>query len=195
MLSYLCLLQFDHLEFILNDFKKDAANNRKLIKKSTPIILFGVTIMLGLSYYVVSKNPTMKDVMEAERPVERKTMANLVVFKYKDKSRTPITSAKKGTKLAFELSSNVPVHVALLASVNNKIPQLLFQDARIPPGEHKLLEKAGDQFIYETAVNQGVIQFCLVQASNTTELTKKILRPKNIWLRLPQNQCVQLGIE
>ena len=165
------------------------------MKKSTPIILLGVIIMLGLSYYVVSKNPTMKETLDAERPVERKTMVNLSVFKYKDNTKTAVASVKNGTKLEFYLSSNVPVHVALLASVNNKTPQILFQDARIPPGEHKRLEKLGDRFIYEIATNQGDIQFCLVQANNTSELTKKLLRPKNIWLRIPQNQCVQLGIE
>ena len=195
MLSKSCLLPNFHLEFIVNDFKINASNNRKLIKKSTPIILFGVTIMLGLSYYVVSKNPTMKDVIEAERPVERKTMVNLSVFKYKDNTKTVVTSVKNGTKLEFYLSSNVPVHVALLASENNKSPQILFQDARIPPGKHKRLEKAGGRFIYEIVTNQGDIQFCVVQGNNALELTKKLLRPKNIWLRLPQNQCVQLGIE
>lgn len=165
------------------------------MKKSTPIILVGVAIMLGLSYYVVSKNPSMKESIDAERPVERATQVQLSVFKHKDIKKTPLKTVGAGTQLAFSISSNVPIHVALLASVNSKVPEILFQDAKIPPGEHRRLEKAGDLFVYQPDANQGDIKFCIVQAKNTSELIKKLLRPKNIWLRIPQSQCVQLTLE
>ena len=179
----------------MNDFKKDASNSRKLMKKSTPIILVGVAIMIGLSIYVVGNNPTLKETLEAERPVERKTMLQLSVFEYKDKNRAPISAVKNGTTLAFDLASNVPVHVALLVSVNNKTPEILFEDAKIPPGEHKKLEKAGNRFIYKVITSEGNIKFCLVQGNSTSELMSKLLRPKNTWLRIPQAQCVQLRVE
>jgi len=179
----------------MNDFKKNASQSRKLMKKSTPIILVGVAIMMGLSIYVVGKNPSLKESLEAERPVERETMLQLSAFEYKDIQKNIITTAKNGSKLVFELASNVPVHVALLVSVNRKIPEILFEDAKIPPGEHKKLEKAGNRFVYKVVTSEGNLKFCLVQANNTAELMSKLLRPKNTWLRIPETQCVQLKVE
>ena len=174
--------------------KIEQKKNRQLMRKSTFIILPGVALMVALTIYLISLSPTLKETLDAERPIERKTIVHLSVFEYKDKQAFSINTNISNSDLVFDLSSNVPVHVALLSSVNKASPAILYQGARIPPGQHKRLGKSGNRFIYKTSAGQGEIKFCLVQASNDKDLVKKLLRPKNIWSRIPESQCVKVNV-
>ena len=179
---------------VLQQKKAEGIKNRQLMRRSTFIILPGVAIMVALSIYIIGLSPSLKETLDADRPVARKTIVHLSVFEFKDKNKISIQSEVSQTKLVFDLSSNVPIHVALLSSVNSMAPEILFQGAKIPPGQHKRLGKAGDRFIYKTSAGQGEIKFCLVQAENASNLVKKLLRPKNIWSRIPDTQCVNVTV-
>ena len=183
-------------KFLMKESKESRDKKVKLLKKSTGIILIGLVILTGLSLYVISLSPTMKEMVEKDRPVERKTLVDLFLLQQVSKREfTPIDGkVKHDSKIAFNLSSNVPVHVALLMSVFQQTPEILFIDAKIPPGENKHLEKAGNRFLYPTSEGQGRIKFCLVQADTSKELFTKLSRVKNVWLRLPDSQCAEVDI-
>ena len=165
------------------------------MKQSTRIIFLGLIIMGALTLYVIDKSPSFESALEKQRPVDRVTDVQLAVFeKIAEGEFAPILgNIKPGMALVFTLSSNVPLHVALLAVVDDKSPKILFEEVRIPPGSHKQLEAAGVRFVFNTLPGQRNIRFCIVQGSNSQELSTKLLRPKNTWFRLPEKQCVDVA--
>ncbi len=175
--------------------KKDIANkNRKLMGQSTRIILAGVAIMLGFTAYIVSQAPTLKETLDAARPVEREVIVHLSVLEKQPNGNfeSIMTQTHPDKVLGFELSTNVPVHVVLLAKMGGKMPEVLFEDARIPPGRGKSLEKQGKRFLYPVLAGQPSIKFCLIQASDTEALYRKLRRLQETWRGLPQTQCASV---
>ena len=166
--------------------------NRQLMRKSTGIIFLGLAIMGAMTMYIIRSQPTYREGLDREKPVNRATNIHLTVLEKKSGAELNPISDKlhSGVKLAFNLSTNVPVHVALLASIDNTAPEILFENAKIPPGENRRLEKGGDRYIYLTQPAQRRIKFCLVQGSNSRALSRKLSSLANTWLQIPKTQCV-----
>jgi len=178
---------------------KNSRHNRAVMWKSTLIILFGVFVMGSLTVYVVSKSPSMKETLEAERPIAREALVHLFALSAKSKSSEPKSSKpKEGSlenapttkKLIFEVSSNVPIYVALLVSGNNARPDILLSEATIPPGEGKPLSQGIDRFVYTSSSKNQKNTFCIVQGQTRDELSLKLRRLSQIWPRIPKTQCV-----
>ncbi len=178
--------------------KKNTSNkNRKLMGQSTRIILAGVAIMLGITVYIVNQAPSLRETLDANKPVDRETIVHLAVLeKQSNGNLVPIgKQTHPGKVLGFELSTNLPIHVVLLAKMDDKMPKVLFEDARIPPGRDKHLEKGGKRFFYPVLAGQPKIKFCLVQASDTEGLYRKLRRLQKTWHGLPQTQCVSIVVD
>lgn len=177
---------------------KHSVHNRKIMWKSTLIILIGVAIMSVLTVYIINKSPTMKETLDAERPVERETIVHLFAFESDDNGSKHVISetVAQGRALTFTLSTNVPIHVTLLSMMNEQRPDVLFSDARIPPGEGRQLSKGLDQFIYKIpkmSKGQVTIKFCLVQGSSPDALSKKLRRLLQTWKAIPATQCLTVS--
>lgn len=170
--------------------------NKRLFIKSTIIILIGIGILSGLTIYIVSKSPSLKDRMQAEVPVEREAKVQLSVqLQQAPKKIIPVENLlKAGDVLVFSISSNVPRHIALAVSMNGNQPQLVFDDTRIPPGENRILEKLGEKYQYKIASGVSQLRFCILQAANRKELLFKQRDIDHIWRDSPESYCKEFKV-
>lgn len=160
--------------------------------KSTLIILFGVFVMGSLTVYIVNQSPTMKETLKAERPVERDVLVHLFAFPRPQKSddKHPQVNIDQTKQLIFEVSTNVPIYVALLIAGRNERPDILLSDAKVPPGQGKHLRQSVERFVFSAPKNNAKNKFCLIYGTSLDELSMKLRRLSQVWPQIPKTQCV-----
>jgi len=177
----------------MKDRAENSAKHRKLMKKSTMIILVGIVIMGTLSIYVVQKSPSFEEVITAERLVEREKQVSMSLLEMTttDQWQSVSGTTVGSNRLSFNISSNLPLRVALMASINGAAPVILFKETRMPPGASRLIKWRGERFVYELEQLRANIKFCMLYADDS-ETLHEMLQGMSVrkWQALPSSQCV-----
>lgn len=166
---------------------------RKLLRKSTLIILFGVAVISGLTILVVKQSPSIKDRYQAAPPVSENLLQNLIALKLNDKREyLPLTeSLASGDRIAFKVSVLRPTFVGLLVSVNQQKPRFEFY-ARLPPGEGRKIERQGVRYIHTVSNAVNSVKFCVVDAIDKKALQKLNTQIRTIWPHISGSSCLTL---
>ena len=163
---------------------------------NTKLILIGLIIILGLMGTIIGNHSSFEDDLEALKPTKRETQVKLSVFKKMVKPtdntslKSIIKNIKTGDKLGFKISTNLPIYMAFLVSINKQTPEVLLKNSRIPPGKNKSLDVEGMSFTYEVIENQQTLKFCLIHDDNAKDLRLNLLKIKESWSNIPDSLCV-----
>ncbi len=168
---------------------------QKRMRQNTLIILLSILFMSLLSVYVLrntlspySRIQQPNGLDGKARPVELmilQQLANGQLKKFDNHSRV-------GDIFEFQLASTQSIYVALIGSVNGKIPVAFFKGVRIPPGPHRHLEKAGVLFTYEVKPSDSSIVFCILHEKSQEALYTRLRSLQILWSSIPSESCVQL---
>ncbi|TPW18585.1 MAG: hypothetical protein FD130_152 [Halothiobacillaceae bacterium] len=164
--------------------------------KDTRIIIIGIAILIGMVSIIIGNHSSFEDDLNALKPVPRVNQVRLFVLVQSiDGSFKPVSdTTPKNATLAFNLSSNLPISVSLLAAHNNKTPKILLKSARIPPGENEQLEKSGVPFTYQVSAEQRELKFCIIHDEDDRALHKRVLKLDEEWPKIPDYQCVPVSV-
>ena len=166
--------------------------HRKVMRKSTLVILSGVFILSFLTVLVVKQSPSIKDRYIAPPPTAESLLQNLVAFKVSNTGEfLPFSNLVAADELVLKVSVLRPTFVGLLISVNQQKPTFAFY-TRLPPGESRLIERQGERFSYKVSDTVKNIKFCAVYASDKSELQKMNDHLRLIWVKLPETACLTL---
>jgi len=171
----------------------DRQAQRKLIRKSTWIILAGIFIAFLATYFVVKQSPSLKEYYEAKEQTPIKPQISLSAFMKTEgnqyqKLKKP---AQNGEEYIFKISSIKSIYVALAKSENNAEPHIVFH-SRIPPGENRMFEKAGVKYKYQIKESDKSLRFCVLHAEDRNQLAQRIQLVGSVWSSIPESACLQL---
>jgi len=169
------------------------------MRKSTVVILLGVLIMGGLTYFIVQQSPDIREALlkEKNRSENQSISVTLDVLQY-EKHKTPIKITKgmvQAGELAFSVDITHPLHIAIVASEKSNTPKILFSDARIPPGMNRKVEKADTLFLYDAKRENSPFRFCVIWGNDNAELWKKLAKLERHWHTAPESECALMRIE
>ena len=164
---------------------------RKLLRKSTAIIMLGIIIFSGLTVLVVKQSPSIKDRYKAAPPTTGSLLQDLTVFKQTEsREYLPLISpVASGDKLAFTVSVLRPTFVGLLVSVNQQKPTFEFY-TRLPPGKSRRIERQGERYIFTVTDSVKSLKFCAVYEADKNALQKVYLHPELVWSSLSGSSCL-----
>ena len=168
---------------------------QKRLRQSTLIILISILFMSLLSVYVLrnsispySRTQSSNGINSKARPVELMALQQMANGQLKEFDN----NANAGDTFEFQLASTQSIYVALIGSINGKTPVAYYKGARIPPGPHRHLEKAGVLFTYEVKPSDNSIIFCILHAKSQEALYTRLRSLHALWLSIPSKSCVQL---
>ena len=166
---------------------------RKLLRKSTMIIMLGIFIGAALTVLVVKQSPSIKDRYQAAPSTADALLQNLKAFKQTDsKEYIPLASPLSvGDKLALNVSVLRSTFIGLLVSVNQQKPSFEFY-TRLPPGESRRIERQGKRYIYTVTDTVKSLKFCVVYAVDKKGLQQANSQLSRIWPSLPDSSCLTL---
>ena len=166
---------------------------RKLLRKSTVIIMLGISIGAALTVLVVKQSPSIKDRYQAAPSTADALLQNLKAFKQTDsREYIPLVDPLSvGDKLVFNVSVLRPTFIGVLASVNQQKPSFVFY-TRLPPGESRRIERQGERYVYTVTDNVKSLKFCVVYAADKKALQLANSRLGLIWPSLPGTSCLTL---
>ena len=93
--------------------------------------------------------------------------------------------------IVFDLSSIRPVNVSLVASIDGGEPNLLFHGAKIPPGTKRRIEQHDQPYIFRMGEAHDA-RICLVTASDSEILQRRVDRLQDTWKEIVPEACVEL---
>lgn len=171
----------------------DKIKHRKLMRKSTYIILAGVLILSALTVLIVNQSPSYEDAMKSKQEViTDNLLSNLTAFKKVGDEYQALTGElMTGDELSFKVSVLRPTFVGLLISINQQKPAFAFY-GRLPPGEDRRIERQGYRYIYKVASQGEAIKFCAVYAEDKAVLQKLNAKLMQVWESLPESVCLTL---
>jgi len=180
----------------MNDPKNEqqpAPNNRKLMRQSTLMSLIGIAIVALATVYIVSHSPSIKTHYESGIKPGSDPHLTLAAF---SQNKTGLyeevnSLLEENRQVIFKASTTIPIHVALLKSTNNSSPNVVF-DTLIPPGENRLLEKAGDKYIYTINKEDKSLRFCVIYAEKRNQLITQLQNLDKVWAEIPATACLKL---
>jgi len=166
---------------------------RKLMRQSTLISLIGISIAASATIYVVSSSPSIKTHYESAIKPGTDPHLTIAAFSKNNQGKYDEVNSllNEGEIVIFKASTVNPIHVALLRSVNNHTPSVVF-DVLIPPGKNKLLEKAGDKYIYTIDKQDKNLKFCVIYAESRNQLAEQLVKLDSIWPTIPETSCLKL---
>ena len=167
---------------------------RKLMRQSTLISLTGIALAAAATIYIVSSSPSIKTHYESAIKPGADPHLTIAAFSKNEQGiyNEATSLLKAGEVVIFKASTTTPIHVALLRSVNNHMPAAVF-DVLIPPGKNRLLEKAGDKYIYKIEKQDKNLKFCVIYAESRSQLAKRLVRLDSIWPKIPETACLKLN--
>ncbi len=177
----------------LQENELTSQQKRKLMRQSTLLSLIGISFAAVATIYIVSSSPSIKTHYEsAIKPGTDPHLTIAAFTKNKLGSFSEVNSLlNEGETVIFKASTVTPIHVALLRSTNNQTPSAVF-DVLIPPGENKLLEKAGDKYIYSINQQDKNLKFCVIYAESRNLLAERLVKLDDIWSTIPETACLTL---
>lgn len=168
--------------------------DRKLIRKSTYIILVGILILGSLTVFIVQQAPSYKDAMKAAPEViSGNLLANLTAFKKTAQNEhKPFSGALVvGDELSFKVSVLRPTFVGLLVSINQQKPVFTFY-GRLPPGENHRLGRQGHRYLYTVTDQDKALKFCTVYADDKKALQVMNNQLASLWSNIPATACLSI---
>lgn len=97
-----------------------------------------------------------------------------------------------GDIVGFKIASARPVHITLAVSVNGQPPNILSEDARIPPGPARRLEKQDKLLSYTVEDKDKTLRFCVVGSDDFERLARRTAILSTSWDTLPATNCQQV---
>jgi len=179
-----------------DNFDREAARqqNRKVTRSSTVVSLIGVALFLlsGVLIYKLTPGPLEQQQNTSFPPVSTNLSIEIVQQDKFDQWAKPDHAPESGEQISFRISTNQPLHASLISEPNQSHPRTLFDDIRLPPGENKVINFNNQDYRYTIKKTDRQIQFCLITASDSRALAKKILslQGKNHLSELPGIHCV-----
>jgi len=168
---------------------------QKRMRQNTLIILISILFMSLLSIYVLRNSISPYSRIQQSNGVNGKVRpVELIALQQMANSQTKEfdNDAKAGDIFEFQLASTQSIYVALIGSINGQTPVAFYKGARIPPGPHRHLEKAGVLFTYEVQASDNSIVFCILQAKSQEALYTSLRSLHTLWASIPSQSCVQL---
>lgn len=171
----------------------DKIEYRRLMRKSTYIILVGVLILSSLTVLIINQSPSYEDAMKsAPDVITENLLSNLSAFKKVGEEYQSFTGdLAEGDELSFKISVLRPTFMGLLVSVNQRKPVFTFY-ARLPPGEDRRIERQGYRYIYKATSQNETVKFCAVYAEDKKALQKLNEKLVLVWESLPESVCLSL---
>ena len=177
-----------------NADKTSSSSKRRLMRKSTFISLIGISIAAVATTFVVSQSPSIKThYKSAITPGTNPHMSVTAFSKNNDGSFSEINSlVDAGTKVFFKVSTVTPIYIALVKTVDhNEEPHAVF-NVLIPPGKNRLIEKAGEKYIYTVNGTDNNLTFCVVFGETREQLIAHMKNIKTLMQSIASDACVKL---
>lgn len=171
----------------------DQQAQRKLLRKSTWIILAGVSLAFFATYLVVKRAPSLGEYYASLEIADKNPHLALKAFYQIDEHQYQELNhpLKNEEKVIFKISTVNSVYVALSSAINNEAPHVVFH-SRIPPGENRMFEKAGVKYQFVADGNHTSVRFCLLYAESLNQLNERIKHLQQFWGAIPEQACLQL---
>ncbi|MDH5229866.1 MAG: hypothetical protein OEY38_07405 [Gammaproteobacteria bacterium] len=174
------------------DNKADIAqHNRKLNRRSTWVSLVAI-VMLSLVTVAIVKN-TYFSFKQSSR--HNDSIIQLKAFHAPQATEAAIPARQTvspNQDLVFTVSTPWPIHTALLLSIDDQTPQLVFKGAKIPPGENRRFENLVDRYHYVIPMGPKHLRFCLLTADDAEQLNFLLQHEKNFVKN--DARCLSLSI-
>ena len=146
------------------------------------------------SYFLLRDSPPPYDLEQAKKNAQLERTVTLSAFqKMADEKLVPFgAEPKEGEMIGFKLATARPVHVTLAVSINDQPPQILSEDARIPPGPARLLAKQDNLLTYTVLATDKKLRFCIIESDDAERLARRTAGLSTLWATLPATGCVQV---
>ncbi len=179
-----------------DNFDREAARqqNRKVTRSSTVISLIGAALFLlsGVLIYKLTPGPLEKQLNIANSQIVANISFEMIQKDKFNQWRKLAHTPESGEQISFRISTNQPLYGTLTSEPNQSHPRTLFDDIRIPPGQNKVINFNNRDYYYTIKETDKQIQFCLITATDSKALAKKIrsIQGKNHLGELPSIHCV-----
>ena len=166
---------------------------RRLIRKSTFISLIGISVAAVATMLIVSQSPSIEThYQSAIKPGTNPHMVVTAYAKNDDGNYGEVNAAlHAGAEVIFKVSTVTPIYVALIKTANNLEPRAVF-DVLIPPGKNRLIEKAGEKYIYTVTDNDDDLTFCVIYGETREQLIAYMKNLKTALPALSSDACIIL---
>jgi len=166
---------------------------RKIMRQSTMIVLFGILVASSLTVLVVKQSPSIKESYRAAPLISDLLFHNLSAFKISDSKDylTGLEGLSQGDELIFKVSVLRPTFIGLLVANEQQDPEFVFY-TRLPPGKSRMIERQGQRYKYKVGIGGGSVKFCVVSADSKAELQQMSKQLQLLWSGLPVSSCLEL---
>lgn len=168
--------------------------HRKLLRKSTLIILTGIGIATLITVLIVKQSPSIKESFKSVGSATEYLLSDLSIHLQQPSGEFAPYSGKfhEGDNLSLRLSVLRPTFVGVMLSVNKQSPEFVFY-GRLPPGKGRLVERQGSRYVYHVALSDKTLKFCAVFAEDEKSLYNKKLNMSKEWELIPPSSCLILS--
>ncbi|TPW10955.1 MAG: hypothetical protein FD130_2083 [Halothiobacillaceae bacterium] len=161
-----------------NENEQNRQRRDKILRRSTQLSLVGLTLFALLGYLLVNFTPSPYDeiidnvVLRSDPVVVMEVVQQNPSGEWQKLDHTP----QKDESIAFAVSTNQPIHIALLAAIEQQPPRLLFDYSRVPPGTTRLIKLGDTIYSHRVGANEAHERFCIMVAKDQQLLAKRLER-------------------
>ena len=177
-----------------DDEQRARAKARRSNRISNWGAMVTAVVLAIVSYFLLKDSAPPYDLEQAKKNAQLAQTVTLSAFlkgaddKLKELSGPP----QAGDVVAFKLATARPVHITLAVSTNDRPPQILSEDARIPPGPARLVAKQDTLLTYTLLPTDKTLRFCVIDSDDAERLAKRTAGLSVLWPTLPVSNCVQV---
>ena len=170
------------------------AKARRINRISNWGAMLTAVVLAIVSYFLLKDSPPPYDLEQAKKNAQLTQTVTLSAFQKgaDDKLKELSAPPKAGDVIGFKLATARPVHVTLAFSVNDQLPSVLSEDARIPPGPARLVAKQDTLLTYTVLPTDKTLRFCVIDSDDAERLAKRTAGLRVLWPTLPASNCVQV---
>jgi len=165
--------------------------HRRLMRKSTNIIILMVLLLAAITVFVVKQSPPYEPRLKSVPLIEDDLLADLTLYKKIDTDRYEVYKDKLlvGDEYSFRVSVLRSTHVAVLLSRNNESPSLVFYTL-LPPGKDRLVGKQGLRYRFKVTDSVQAVKFCVAYAEDLDAIREMNKKLDHVWQSLSDSVCV-----
>lgn len=170
------------------------AKARRINRNSTWAAMVLAVGLAIVSFLLLRNSAPPYDLEQTRKNEQLRDTVTLMAFqKMPDGSLKEFSAPPQaGETVAFKLASARPVHITLAVSVNGAPPSIISEDARIPPGPARLLEKQDTLLTYDVQASDNTLRFCIIGSDDSKRLARKTAGLATKWDALPAEGCLQV---
>jgi hypothetical protein len=166
---------------------------QRIVRRSTILSLVGGILFGGLGYLVYKTTPSPYEeqkqsvILHTDPTVSMNILQQTLEGGWGNLDHQP----NWGERVAFNISTTHPIHVALFAETNHANKHLEFDYLRVPPGENRLLKINNRPYVYEVKEGDEHVVFCMVISTEAEKLPQTLatVLPQLHLDDLPKEHC------